>query len=186
MPKVTEPVKDYIRIQNPGEPDTSPPAEMLCLMWGQLVPRKDSPGPGGGGRLARATHHVLVEVVHHHPGQPGVAPVAMHQQQLLEVSEAGDGEVAGHDGLRGQNRDSASIIAASAPRGSLRAGLGSRAIAGRVSKAFCPHVEPLGGSFSLESKKGRKDGVSGLVWSFVSFYLSNKRLLWPIVFRAPC
>lgn len=130
LPKVTELVRDCLRIQNPGEPDSSPPAEMFCLMWGQLVPSKDSPGPGR--RSPRATHHVLVEVVYHHPGQPGVAPVAMHQQQLLEMSEAGDGKVTGHDGLRGQNRDSASIIAARAPRGSPRAGLCSRSIASRV------------------------------------------------------
>lgn len=184
LPKVTELVRDCIRTQNPGEPDSSPPAEMLCLMWEQLDPGKDSPGPGG--RLPWATHHVLVEVVHHHPGQPGVAPVAMHQQQLLEVSEAGDGEVTGHDGLRGQNRDCASIIAASAPRGFPRPGLRSRCIASRVCKVFCPHVVPLGGSFSLESKKGRTEGASGLVWPFVSFYLFNKRLLWPSVFQAPC
>lgn len=30
--------------------------------------------------------------------------MSVHKQQLLEVSEVGDGKVAGHDGLRGQSR----------------------------------------------------------------------------------
>lgn len=176
LPKVTELVRDCIRIQNPGEPDSSPPAEMLCLVWGQQrLPRP-------GWRLPRATHQVLVEVVHHHPGQPRVAPVAMHQQQLLEVSEVGDGEVAGHDGLWGRNRDSASIIAASAPRGSPRAGLCSRALASRLWKAFCPHVVPLGGSFSLESKKGRTERASGLVWPLSPIYPTSIYYV-PVCFR---
>lgn len=51
------------------------------------------------------THHVLVEVVHYHPGQARVTPVAMHKQQLLEVAEPGNGKVAGHDGLGGKNGD---------------------------------------------------------------------------------
>lgn len=57
------------------------------------------------GGYHRATHHILVEVVHHHPGQARVTPVAMYKQQLLEVFEAGDGKVTGHNSLRRQNRD---------------------------------------------------------------------------------
>lgn len=49
------------------------------------------------------THHVLVEVVHYHPGQTRVTPVAMHKQQLLEVAESGNGKVTGHDSLGGKN-----------------------------------------------------------------------------------
>ena len=95
--KVIELLRDSCRIQNPGQPDSFPYAEMLCL-------------PGGGvGGCSRATYHVLVEVVYHHPGQACVTPVAMHKQQLLEVSEAGDGKVAGHDSLRGRADISASI-----------------------------------------------------------------------------
>lgn len=51
------------------------------------------------------THHVLVEVVHYHPGQARVTPVAVHEQQLPEVAEPGNGKVAGHDGLGGKNGD---------------------------------------------------------------------------------
>ena len=55
--KVTELLRGRCRIQNPGQPDSFPYAEMLCL-------------PGGGvGGCSRATYHVLVEVVYHHPGQ---------------------------------------------------------------------------------------------------------------------
>lgn len=76
-------------------PTVSPKAPELVMA--QRLPRRR--------RWLRATHHVLVEVVHHHPGQPRVAPVAVHEQQLLEVPEVGDGEVAGHDSLWGQSRD---------------------------------------------------------------------------------
>ena len=41
-------------------------------------------------------HHVLVEEVDDHAGQPAVAPVAVHQHQLPEVFEPAYGEVARH------------------------------------------------------------------------------------------
>lgn len=46
------------------------------------------------------THHVLVEEVEDHVGQTVVTPVSVDQHQLPQVFEPGDGEVAGHDGLK--------------------------------------------------------------------------------------
>lgn len=57
------------------------------------------------GSYTGDTHHVLVEVIHYHPGQARVTPVAVHKQQLLEVAEAGNGKVTGHDSLTGKSRD---------------------------------------------------------------------------------
>lgn len=86
--------------------------------------------PKASGRgCCRDTHHIFVEVVHHHPGQARVTPVAVHEQQLLEVPEAGDGEVAGHDGLGGQSRHESFLPWL--PR-TLRGGLCSGPAAGRV------------------------------------------------------
>lgn len=82
---------------------------------------------------ARTAHHVLVEVVHHHPGQPGVAPVSVHEQQLLEVPEVGDGEVAGHDGLRDGTQMSVPFHGGQGTKGApLRVVLCPRSTAGRA------------------------------------------------------
>lgn len=101
-----------------------------------------------GGRSPWATHHVLVEVVHHHPGQPRVAPVAVHEQQLLEVTEAGDGKVAGHDGLRGRTETSASVPAPVPGCQGLPQGRSAR---GWVRKTLCHYAVTSGASVDSDS-----------------------------------
>lgn len=45
------------------------------------------------------SYHILVDEVEDHVCQTVAAPVAVNQQQLPEVFESGDGEVAGHHSL---------------------------------------------------------------------------------------
>ncbi len=46
-----------------------------------------------------ATYSILVEHVESHASELLVAPVAVDEEEALEMGELGDGEVGGHDGL---------------------------------------------------------------------------------------
>lgn len=45
-------------------------------------------------------HHVLVEKINDHVGQAAVAPVAMNQEEFLQVLEVRNSEIACHDCLQ--------------------------------------------------------------------------------------
>lgn len=56
----------------------------------------DSKAPG----CRRETHHVLIEEINDHVGQPSVAPVSVDQEEFFQVFEARYGEITGHDRLQ--------------------------------------------------------------------------------------
>lgn len=100
MPKVAQLVRHQIQVSLPdflAQKYFIQYSEETELLQG-LYDLCSHPGYTG------VTHHVLIEVIHYHPGQARVTPVAMHKQELLEVAEAGNGEVTGHDSLRGERR----------------------------------------------------------------------------------
>lgn len=123
---------------NPGQPAWFPRTEILHpVFWGDRVLARTLWSPGYTGD----THHILIEVIYYHPGQARVTPVAMHKQELLEVAEAGNGEVTGHDSLRGKSRGiSFQFTTISAPKeGLLKTVLYSRSAAFRACLIPC-HV----------------------------------------------
>ena len=64
-----------------------------------MTPQSPATVPFQTGPLEGDTHCILLEEVEDHVGQPGVAPMSVDQQQLLQVLETREGEVAGHDSL---------------------------------------------------------------------------------------